>query len=91
MSNFCCLMVCFRNPKERAYHFTNQEAEAQRCYVLCPRSSSMWKNLDLNTDVKFRDIEIDQLLACSIEETLPFPRNKLTKKQKDRLPCWSRG
>ena len=51
----------------------------------------MWKNLDLNTDVKFRDIEIDQLLACSIEETLPFPRNKLTKKQKDRLPCWSRG
>ena len=43
----------------------------------------MWKNLDLNTDIKFRDIEIDQLLACSIEETLPFPRNKLTKKQKD--------
>ena len=38
-----------------------------RCYVLCPRSSSMWKNLDLNTDVKFRDIEIDQLLACLID------------------------
>ena len=64
MANFYSLMIRSRNPKERAYHFTNQEAGAQRGYVLCPRSPNQQQDLDLNTGVNFRDAEIDQSLSC---------------------------
>lgn len=56
-------MIYSRNPEERAEHLTDQEAEAQAGDVLWPRSPSKWRNLDLNTGLKFRDQEMDHLLA----------------------------